>query len=169
MLTAQEWEAQKLSQEAAESKKEADIAAKEAGTSTGLCECVCRGEGVCMFVWVCVNGCMYVCVCVCLTFISCIKSLAVLQLNLISLHVPSHYTPHHTAVATIPSSTHTSSNTLAETSSDGRTILTADSEDGGRKWDFLDFSIDWLAVRNIAMPLITKFTFRTNGTCLSPR
>ena len=58
---------------------------------------------------------------------------------------------------------------MAETSVDGRTLLTADSEDGVRKWDFLDFNIDWLAVRNIAMPLITKFTFRTNGTCLSPR
>lgn len=62
-----------------------------------------------------------------------------------------------------------SATVLAETSVDGRTILTADSEDGERKWLFLDFDIDWLAVRNIAMPLITRFTFRTNGTCLTPR
>ena len=61
------------------------------------------------------------------------------------------------------------SQTLDETTSDGRTLLTADSEDGVRKWDFLDFNIDWLLVRSIALPLITKFTFRTNGTCLSPR
>jgi hypothetical protein len=56
-----------------------------------------------------------------------------------------------------------------------------------RNWGCLDFSIDWDAVRNIAgsvylsndnnfpfyfillVPIMTKFTFRTNGTCLSPR
>ena len=38
-----------------------------------------------------------------------------------------------------------------------------------RTWGCLDFNIDWLAVRNIANPIITKFTYRTNGTCQSPR
>lgn len=39
----------------------------------------------------------------------------------------------------------------------------------GRVWDCLDFNIDWATVRNIAVPITTKFTFRTNGTCQSPR
>lgn len=38
-----------------------------------------------------------------------------------------------------------------------------------RKWGCLDFNIDWEAVRNIAVPIMTKFMFRTNGSCLSPR
>jgi trehalose-6-phosphatase len=39
----------------------------------------------------------------------------------------------------------------------------------GRQWGCLDFNIDWQAVRAIANPIITKFTYRTNGTCQSPR
>jgi trehalose-phosphatase len=41
--------------------------------------------------------------------------------------------------------------------------------DEERRWNCLDFGIDWTAVRDIAVPIITKFTFRTNGTCQSPR
>jgi trehalose-phosphatase len=41
--------------------------------------------------------------------------------------------------------------------------------DDERSWNCLDFGIDWTAVRDIAVPIITKFTFRTNGTCQSPR
>jgi len=39
----------------------------------------------------------------------------------------------------------------------------------GRSWTASDYKIDWIAVRNIAVPITTKFTFRTNGTCQSPR
>jgi hypothetical protein len=42
-------------------------------------------------------------------------------------------------------------------------------DSNGRHWDFLDFNIDWISVRSIAVPITTKFTFRTNGTCQSPR
>lgn len=42
-------------------------------------------------------------------------------------------------------------------------------DDEGRIWSYLNFNIDWQAVCRIAVPIITKFTFRTNGTCLSPR
>ena len=35
-----------------------------------------------------------------------------------------------------------------------------------RRWGCLDFNIDWEAVRDIALPIMTRFTFRTNGTCL---
>lgn len=38
-----------------------------------------------------------------------------------------------------------------------------------RWWDSLHFDINWEAVRDIAVPIITKFTFRTNGTCQTPR
>mmetsp|Transcript_19883 Transcript_19883/g.14613 ORF Transcript_19883/g.14613 Transcript_19883/m.14613 type:complete len:238 (-) Transcript_19883:46-759(-) len=38
-----------------------------------------------------------------------------------------------------------------------------------RVWDCMDFAIDWGAVGEIAVPIITKFTFRTNGTCQTPR
>ncbi len=33
----------------------------------------------------------------------------------------------------------------------------------------MDCNIDWNAVSEIASPIITKFTFRTNGTCKTPR
>ena len=39
----------------------------------------------------------------------------------------------------------------------------------GRLWGCLDFNIDWNAVKKIAIPIINQFTFRTNGTCQSPR
>ncbi len=42
-------------------------------------------------------------------------------------------------------------------------------DDEGRIWSFMNFDIDWQAVCKIAVPIISKFTFRTNGTCLSPR
>lgn len=38
-----------------------------------------------------------------------------------------------------------------------------------RIWECMDFAVDWVAVRNIAVPITTRFTFRTNGTCMSPR
>ena len=116
---------------------------------------------------------MYVCLLASILHLCCLQhthynSLCFNPLTLYLYPLIVYLHPAIVPVSPIPHATSTS-NALAETSSDGRTILTADSEDGGRKWDFLDFSIDWLAVRNIAMPLITKFTFRTNGTCLSPR
>ena len=46
---------------------------------------------------------------------------------------------------------------------------TPSSGDSQRRWGCLDFNIDWEAVRDIALPIMTRFTFRTNGTCLSPR
>ena len=51
------------------------------------------------------------------------------------------------------------------------TLVTADEEElrGGRWWQCLDYNIDWVGVRNIALPIITRFTFRTNGTCMTPR
>ena len=57
-------------------------------------------------------------------------------------------------------------------SENGRvTLIVADEEElrGGRKWSCLDYNIDWVTVRNIALPIITRFTFRTNGTCMTPR
>lgn len=45
-------------------------------------------------------------------------------------------------------------------------VTTADTQ---RRWGCLDFNIDWEGVRDIALPIMTRFTFRTNGTCLSPR
>lgn len=38
-----------------------------------------------------------------------------------------------------------------------------------RTWDHMDLSIDWDAVKSIAVPIMTKFTTRTNGTCMTPR
>jgi len=42
-------------------------------------------------------------------------------------------------------------------------------DDEGRVWSYLDFQIDWQSVCKVAVPIISKFTYRTNGTCLSPR
>lgn len=42
-------------------------------------------------------------------------------------------------------------------------------DDEGREWSNFDFGIDWEAVCKIAVPIISQYTFRTNGTCLSPR
>jgi trehalose-6-phosphatase len=42
-------------------------------------------------------------------------------------------------------------------------------DDEGRIWSYLNFNIDWQEVCRIAVPIITKFTFRTNGSCISPR
>lgn len=43
----------------------------------------------------------------------------------------------------------------------------------GRQWlvlhDPSSSPIDWDAISAIAVPIITKFTFRTNGTCQTPR
>lgn len=39
----------------------------------------------------------------------------------------------------------------------------------GREWEFLPNTVDWQAVSDIAMPIISRFTFRTNGTCQTPR
>lgn len=33
----------------------------------------------------------------------------------------------------------------------------------------MDCNVDWSAVASIAVPIITRFTFRTNGTCQTPR
>eukprot|EP01035_Chromulina_nebulosa_P021287 gene21287-27581_t len=58
---------------------------------------------------------------------------------------------------------------------DNRTRSSIDEMSGndmygsGRKWNALDYNIDWQVVREIAVPIITKFTFRTNGTCQTPR
>jgi trehalose 6-phosphate synthase/phosphatase len=38
-----------------------------------------------------------------------------------------------------------------------------------RIWDHMDLSIDWDTVKNIAIPIMSKFTTRTNGTCMTPR
>jgi trehalose 6-phosphate synthase/phosphatase len=38
-----------------------------------------------------------------------------------------------------------------------------------RTWDHMDLSIDWDTVKNIAIPIMSKFTTRTNGTCMTPR
>jgi trehalose 6-phosphate synthase/phosphatase len=42
-------------------------------------------------------------------------------------------------------------------------------DDEGRVWQQFDFNIDWQAVGDIAVPIIEKYTFRTNGSCMSPR
>jgi trehalose 6-phosphate synthase/phosphatase len=39
----------------------------------------------------------------------------------------------------------------------------------GRVWECMDCKVDWTAVADIAVPIITRFTFRTNGTCQTPR
>lgn len=38
-----------------------------------------------------------------------------------------------------------------------------------RTWDHMDLSINWDEVKNIAVPIMSKFTTRTNGTCLTQR
>jgi trehalose-6-phosphatase len=38
-----------------------------------------------------------------------------------------------------------------------------------RKWDHMQLAIDWDAVKSIAVPIMAKFTTRTNGTYLTPR
>lgn len=48
-------------------------------------------------------------------------------------------------------------------------LISLGADGDGREWEFLNFSIDWEAIRDIAMPIINKFTFRTNGTCQTPR
>ena len=56
--------------------------------------------------------------------------------------------------------------------SDSRALLDGEAahcDEDGRCWRHMDFSIDWSHVHAIAMPVINKFTWRTNGTCLSPR
>ena len=42
----------------------------------------------------------------------------------------------------------------------------ADPGGGGaeREWKYLDFGVDWNAVKKVAMPIISKFTARTNGS-----
>ena len=42
-------------------------------------------------------------------------------------------------------------------------------DDEGRVWHNFDFGVDWDAVCHIAVPIMSQFAFRTNGTCLSPR
>mmetsp|Transcript_7739 Transcript_7739/g.11490 ORF Transcript_7739/g.11490 Transcript_7739/m.11490 type:complete len:1082 (+) Transcript_7739:42-3287(+) len=44
-----------------------------------------------------------------------------------------------------------------------------DSFCAGRVWDQMDLSIDWDAVKSIAIPIMTKFTTRTNGTYMTSR
>mmetsp|Transcript_30642 Transcript_30642/g.51813 ORF Transcript_30642/g.51813 Transcript_30642/m.51813 type:complete len:1299 (+) Transcript_30642:113-4009(+) len=48
-------------------------------------------------------------------------------------------------------------------------LLAQTLADPERTWDFLESHIDWAAVASIAIPIITKFTYRTNGTCQTPR
>ena len=50
-----------------------------------------------------------------------------------------------------------------------RLYAAAKAERDGRLWQCLDMEIDWETVRNIADPIMTRFTARTNGTCKSPR
>mmetsp|Transcript_2410 Transcript_2410/g.4333 ORF Transcript_2410/g.4333 Transcript_2410/m.4333 type:complete len:1177 (+) Transcript_2410:176-3706(+) len=38
-----------------------------------------------------------------------------------------------------------------------------------RKWEHKDMNTDWKIVNSIAIPIIHKFTIRTNGSCISPR
>ena len=40
---------------------------------------------------------------------------------------------------------------------------------GPRKWIHKDMKTDWKIVNSIAIPIIHKFTTRTNGSCISPR
>lgn len=40
---------------------------------------------------------------------------------------------------------------------------------GPRKWEHKDMKTDWRIVNSIAIPIIHKFTTRTNGSCISPR
>jgi hypothetical protein len=47
-------------------------------------------------------------------------------------------------------------------------IVKIETEDD-RIWEYIPGNIDWKAVNAIAEPILTKFTFRTNGTCISSR
>lgn len=38
-----------------------------------------------------------------------------------------------------------------------------------RKWEHKDMNTDWKVVNSIAIPIIHRFTTRTNGSCISPR
>jgi hypothetical protein len=60
--------------------------------------------------------------------------------------------------------------TLQRAKSSYHVFATADSKlsyNDGRDWQFLDCSIDWQAVSEIALPIITRFTFRTNGSSVN--
>ncbi|KAJ1440890.1 hypothetical protein B484DRAFT_391004 [Ochromonadaceae sp. CCMP2298] len=48
-------------------------------------------------------------------------------------------------------------------------LLLQSLADEERDWGFLACNIDWRGVSDIAIPIITKFTYRTNGTCQTPR
>ena len=42
-------------------------------------------------------------------------------------------------------------------------------DEENRAWHNFDFNVDWTAVCKIAVPIMSRYVFRTNGTCLSPR
>lgn len=46
---------------------------------------------------------------------------------------------------------------------------TPEEAPGGRAWEALSCAVDWDAVKAAALPIISRFTFRTNGSCASPR
>ena len=58
-----------------------------------------------------------------------------------------------------------------DTASDGRGEgeVRPKTHSAGRVWEAMTFPIDWDEVKSIAMPILSHFTFRTNGSCLSPR
>jgi hypothetical protein len=45
----------------------------------------------------------------------------------------------------------------------------AKNGDDDREWECMECNVNWTAVAATAVPIITRFTFRTNGTCQTPR
>lgn len=85
--------------------------------------------------------------------------------NAISNATTSTYTTSATPVSpTTPSTT-----PFTTAVSSGAGAAGASVGEDGRKWEYLDGNIDWHTVTEIAGPIITKFTNRTNGTCQTPR
>lgn len=68
----------------------------------------------------------------------------------------------------IPNLTIASSNGLVH--SWGSNFRGADEvEPSARTWETLDLDVDWREVVNVALPILTKFTARTNGSSISMR
>lgn len=54
-------------------------------------------------------------------------------------------------------------------SNEDAAALGAGPDEDGRVWECMECNVNWNDVAAIAAPIISRFTFRTNGTCQTPR
>jgi len=64
---------------------------------------------------------------------------------------------------------HEAMNVVSPPAPDDYSFGNVQIDDEGRMWSYFDYNIDWKAVCEISVPIIQKYTFRTNGTSLSKR